>query len=178
MRPVTVIQSALGFTRWVPTDYRLNPANITLDVQLSDGAVLTYDVDYTDSDIFEVFKPPRSLTRAGVVATLVLYEEHLLVPGDWVAVEDAGVPFDGEFEVATVVDPFTITYPVLNTGPLTPERPTIVGVRKANVRVHGGLAAKTATDVSGLVLPTRGVRLNVTAFTNGDAKLTVIQSGW
>lgn len=178
MRPVTRVLSAVGFSSWIVTDYRLNPANITLDVQLSDGAVLTYDVDYTDSDIFEVIKPPVALSRVATAATLELYEPHLLVPGDWVAVQDAQAPFDGEFEVVTTPSPTVLTYTVANAGPLTPERYTIIGVRKANVRVHGGLAAKTATDVSGLVLPTRAVRLNVTAWTSGEAKLTLIQSGW
>lgn len=178
MRPVYTELSAVGFSEWLHHDYRLVPANTTLDVALSSGANLTYSVEYTDDDIFAVIKPPRTLSRVGTTATLVFYDPHMLVVGDWVAVRAADAPFDGGFSVASVVDANTITYTVLNTGPTSPARPVIVEVRKARVRAHGGLTGKTADDVAGLVLPVRGVRLNVTAWAAGTARLTLIQSGW
>ena len=178
MRPVTVEVSAVGFSSWIPLDFRLVPFSVTLDVQLSDGANLTYTVEYTDDDVFDVIKPPVALSRAATVAALTFPSPHVLVPGDWIAVQDAGAPFDGDFAVATVLSTTQVTYAVVAVGPLTPARLTIVGVRRGNVRPHGGLTAQTATAVGAFIAPVRACRLNVTALTLGEAKMTVIQSGW
>jgi hypothetical protein len=49
--PITVTQSSLGSSRWIPVDYKQTPFNIGMGVKLSAGAVLTYTVEHTFDDI-------------------------------------------------------------------------------------------------------------------------------
>ena len=42
---------------------------------------------------------------------------------------------------------------------------------------HATLAAKTASSDGNYVIPVTGIRLNVTAYTNGSATMTLVQAG-
>lgn len=178
MRPVTYTLSAAGVGPWVPLDYLSTPFNVGIGVTLSaDAAGVTYDVEHTFDDLFDRLQI-SAISRVAAVGTIVFYQEHLLVVGDWVGVDAFGAPFDTELGVvASVVDPFTITYAVPNSGPLSVAPASFGRVRKARVFDHEFLVAQAASADGNYAFPCRAARLNVTAIGAGDVSFTVVQSG-
>ena len=176
MRPVSYTLSAAGFGAWIPLDYLSTPFNVGIGVTLSDGATLTYDVEHTFDDIFNR-RPISALSRAATVATLDFLENHGLVAGDWIQVDSAGAPFDGGFAVATVVDANTITYTVANSGPTEAAPASFARVVTARVFDHEFLVAQTTNGDGNYAFGCRACRLNVTAYTDGEATITIVQSG-
>lgn len=75
------------------------------------------------------------------------------------------------------LNPGVLTYTVEHTFD-NPQNFTSDTDYNANAtwRSTTGLTALTATDEGNIAFPIHAVRLNVTAFTSGSAKLTVIQS--
>ena len=55
MRPQVIQQTGTGSTAWIPVDYKQSPFNVGFGVVV-DGTV-TYDIEHTFDDIFEVQSP-------------------------------------------------------------------------------------------------------------------------
>jgi hypothetical protein len=176
MRPVTYTLSAAGAGLWIPLDYISTPFNVGIGVTLTPGAVLTYTVEHTFDDLFDRLQI-AALSRVAGVATLDFLAAHGLRNGDWVGVDAAGAPFDTELGVVTVVDADTITYPVVNSGPLSVLPASFVRARKARVFPHEFLVSQTANQDGNYAFACRATRLNVTAYTGGSATLAIVQSG-
>lgn len=173
MRPVTVRKSAAGFTPWIPLNRLAPDFRVGLAVKLSSGANLTYSVQHTLDDLHESSNS-FSLSRVGTAAT-VTKVNHGLSVGDWIQVINAGVPFDGEFSVATVPTADTFTYTVANTG-ATSVAHGVATIHTGRVFAHSVLAAKTASQDGNYEFPPWACRLNISAFTGGFADLTVLQT--
>ena len=175
MRPVSYTLSATGVGPWVPLDYNQSPFAVGLGVKLSAGAVLTYTVQHTFVDIFSLLRL-TALTRAATVATITFSDNVGLSVADWLNVQGAGAPFDGEYAVATVVGLNQVTYTVANTGPTSVLTQQGVGVAVARIFPHAVLAAQTASMDGNYAFQIRACRLNVTAFTSGQAVFSVAQA--
>jgi hypothetical protein len=55
MRPVTVSQTGVGNSPWIPLDIHQNPFNVTLAVEVT--GTVTYSVVWTTDDIWNVTNP-------------------------------------------------------------------------------------------------------------------------
>lgn len=171
MRPVTVRLSAAGVSSWIQLNRLQWLTNVGLAVKLSSGAVLTYSVEHTFDNIHDITEN-FTLSRVTTTATLT-QTNHGLSVDDWIMVEGAGAPFDGEFAVVTVADANTLTYTVANSGVTTGAR--TARLHKARVFPHAVLAAQTVSADSNYAFPCFACRLNVTAYTGGFADFTVLQ---
>lgn len=171
MRPITVRQSAAGFTQWVQLNRLQKVTNVALAVKLSSGASLTYSVEHTFDDPHEV-NTNFSIARVTTTAT-VTQTNHGLSVADWVQVLNAGAPLDGTFAVASVVDADNFTYTVANSGATASAG--IATMLKARKFPHAILAALTASADSNYAFPPQACRLNITSYTGGFADFTIIQ---
>lgn len=172
-RPSTVRVSSATFSDWIPLNRYVSAFGVGFGVKLSDGATLTYSVQHTFDDLYErtdVF----GLTRSGTTATAVKVNHGLSV-GDWVYPTACGAPFDGEYSVATVVDADTFTFTVDNSGATA--RSPGGWLQTARVFNHADIAGETASADGNYQFPPRACRLNVSAYTDGFADLTVISAG-
>ena len=178
MRPVVLSQAADGFTSWVVLDYLIAPFNVSVMVNTGFGNSYDYEVQTTFDDPFALYTVD-ALSRVATVATLDFKVNHTLAVGDFIAVANAGAPFDGEYSVATVVDANTITYTVANSGPTAlSTAPQLLHVRRARVMNTGQSDASPSSDSSGAYTdPIRAVRLLMDNYVSGNATMTVIQAG-
>ena len=187
MRQMSKTVSAAGDSGWVFVDYRRSDQQIGFQVSLSDGAVLTYDVDYTlDANSKQGWRNV-TLARAATVATVTL-PAHGLKVGDNVQLvasnyrtHNPNPNFEGSFDVASVVDADNFTITVADAGDTTGvaraltfsviPHPTVSGETTAQV---GNFDPDATDDVAAVI---SGLRLNVTSYTSGAATLKVLQSG-
>lgn len=176
-----------GFTPWVVVDHLQRFFNVQLGmIPSSDIATLAcqgqFTIDPQDQDVGDLTKDNNAhrvtITRAAAVATVIDRYGHGLTTGDGVTIYGAGVPFDGEQSVVTVVDPLTYTYPVLNTGA------TVAGDAKAIPARVFPITGLTGTARIAIPLNSgsagnfgivTAVRLNVTTITAGFVDFIVIQ---
>lgn len=172
MRPVTVRCDAAEFSRWVPVNFYSSAFGIGFGVKLEDGATLTYTVQHTFDDLYE--KRNCTIARVTTTATVTL-AGHGLSVGDWVYITNAGAPFDGEFAVASVVNVNSFTYTVPNSGATASGGNT--KIQTARVFPHSEIADETASADGNYEFPPRAIRLNVSAYTDGFAELTIISGG-
>lgn len=170
MRPQRVRVTAAGFSTWVFLDHRKRNFKAALAFIVSSGASLTGKVQHTLDPIRE--PTYVSLTRSTTTVTLTK-TNHGLTAGDYIYVEGAGAPFDGEFEVATVASSSTITYTVANSG-LTAStgRATL-----CRVFDHDLMTSMTSNTDGNYDFPPQACRLNLTSFSSGYADLVVMQGG-
>lgn len=181
MRITEVSVAAVAASAWIPVDYWQTPPAIGLAGFISSGAVLTWAVQYTYDDIGSGGVRPIRLSQATTVITVVdsgpssRNGTHGLSVGDDVTIIGTGLAgVDGEYAVATVVSAtsYTVTSGTSQTVANTPAQ-----VVSARVFTHSVLTGKTARADGSLLVPVRGVRLNVTAYTSGTASLEVVQGG-
>lgn len=173
MRPATVRVSSATFSDWIPLNRYSSAFGVGFGVSLSDSATLTYTVQHTFDDIYEKFTA-FSISRTTTTAT-VTQTNHGLVAGDWVQFTNCGAPLDGTFSVATVTDANTYTYTVANSGATSSSAQGFM--QRARVFAHADVAAATASADGNYQFPPRACRLNVSAYTDGFADLTVISAG-
>lgn len=174
--PVSVqVGPASGNSPWLPVDYTQRPFSVGLDVSADAAAVtatFAYTVQWTPDNPNRLTRP-ASLTRSGTVATLKTVNPHGLSVGDSVvSVATGDANLEGAHDVASVVDPNTLTYTVANSGAtLAGPDPKVILLR---VFPDGNMTAKTARAYENSTTPMRAVRLNAT-LTAGIMTLTVVQ---
>ena len=172
MRPVSVRQSALGYTQWIPMNRLQKVVNVGQAVNLSTDATLTYRVEHTLDDIYQK-STEFDLTRTGSMATVTMPSLHGLRFGDWVCITGAGVPFDGMYSVGSTPTPTSFNYTVAAVGPTVAPNSKII--QRARIFPHAVLVDLTASKDSNYAFPCTASRLNVTIFTAGFADYTVLQ---
>lgn len=173
MRPVLINRAALGPSPWVPMNYLQNAFGVGLGAVISSGATLTYKVQHAFDDPW-ANRRQVSIARAGTVAT-VTDINHKLSVGDTIWVVGSGSSnLDGEYDVATVVDANSYTYTVVNTG-ATASEANHTWLSSVRAFDHATVVGET-TDMDGnYAFPIRLIRLNVTAYTNGNVDLMILQ---
>jgi hypothetical protein len=174
MRPATVRVTAAGFSNWIPLTWLVPGFVVGFGVKLSSNANLTYTVQHTFDNILTPFAPLSPITRSTTVATVPI-TNHGLSVADWIHVQGAGAPLDGDFAVASVPNQNSVTYTVANSGAAF----SAPGVMVATARIfpHSILFNQTASADGNYFAPPFATRLNVSAFTAGYADLTVINAG-
>lgn len=172
MQTASVVGTAAGATAWVPVDSTKESIGISLGCTISSGASLTYKVQHTFDNPWDLV--PVGITRSTTTASLTL-PNHGLVAGDSLIVEGAGAPFDGSYAVASVTDANIVTYTVANSG-LTTANP---GAIAAKIRVfdHSSITGKTANSDGNYAFPIAACRINITTYASGRVTLTVRQGG-
>lgn len=176
--PVSVQATAQGNTPWLPVDYTQRPFDVGLYVSADAAAVTAtfgYSIQWTPDNPSDVtVNNVVSLTRATTVATLKLAKAHGLSVGDSVITTASGdANLDGAHDVASVVDAFTLTYTVANSGA------TVAGpdpkVALLRVFADPNETTKTARGYEGVTVPALAVRAVVSSLTAGVLTLTVVQ---
>lgn len=181
MRQQVTTLSAAGVSPWLFADNRRHGTefNTSLAVTLSQAADLTYDVElsYDRNDINRYQKV--SISRAATVAIVTLVDHGLQV-GDSVVIFNTNYTthnpepnFEGTFQVVTTPTDDTFTITVANTG----DTAAIGQLLTFKVFKHSTLEGTIADETGVQNDPVSAVRLNVTAYTSGDATLTVLQQG-
>lgn len=174
MRPVTVRQSAAGFTQWVVLDRYTKGFVVGLAVRYSSNGNMTYSVEHTFDNVLAPFYASGAITRSGTTCTIP-YTNHGLAVNDYVGIRGGGSPFDGDYAVASVVDQNNVTVTVANSGPTFAAQGAQIIIGR--VYQHDILNAKTVGDDGNYIAPPVACRLNVTAYTAGYADLIVVQGG-
>lgn len=174
MRPTTVRLSAAGFSPWIPVNRLQANFNVGIVVYLSSGASLTYSVQHTMDNLYDI--QPCAITRSTTVATLK-QTNHGLSVADWIQVFSAGdANLNGSSSgnaVASVVDANNITYTVSNTGATADTGFSTVS--KARVLDNLTLTGMTVRGDGNYVNPITAVRLKITSYSSGFADMNVIQ---
>ena len=167
MRRTSTTLSAAGVSNWIPLNtHAINPT-VGLAVVLNSTGNLTYDVEHTFSDLANV--QDITISRTTTTAT-VTHVAHGLVTGDCSVIMNTGTTnFDGNRTV-TVTDADTYTFTCANSGVTTASGKAV----PLNVFNHGTLAAQTTSQDGVYDAPISACRLNVTAYTAGNATLHVI----
>jgi len=174
MRPHTERLSAVGFSPWIPLNWRSSSFGIGLGVKLSSGASLTCAVQHT----FDELQPPVkdfSGSRTTTVATITRVNHGLSV-GDSAIIQNAAAPFSGAFAVASVVDADNFTYTVANSGATAFGRGAALGIF-SRIFEHDTLTALVASADGNYAFPPIACRLSVSVYASGFVDLTVISGG-
>lgn len=163
--PVSAQLAATGNTPWLVLDYLQRPFSVGIDVSADAAAVtatFAYTVQWTPDNPNDVTRNSVvSLTRATTVATLKMAQAHGLVVGDSVITSGTGdANLDGAHDVASVVDAFTLTYTVANSGAANGGNDPKVSLLR--VFADPNMTAKTARAYEGVTTPMLAVRLNGT----------------
>ncbi len=181
MRQQVTTLSAAGVSPWLLMDNRRHGTefNASLAVTLSQAADLTYDVEltYDRNDINRVNKV--SITRVATVAIVTL-ADHGLQIGDSVVIFNTNYTthnpepnFEGTFQVITTPTDDTFTITVADTGGTAAIGQLLSFKMFKHATLEGTIADETGVQNE----PVSAIRLNVTAYTAGDATLTVLQQG-
>lgn len=173
-RPQKVRVSSASFSDWILINRMTTSFGVGLGVSLEDGATLTYTVQHTFDDLYartQAFSVSRTTTTVTVTKA-----NHGLAVGDWVKITNAPAPFSGEFAVAAVTDVNNFTYTVADAG-ATSLAAGVGYIQTARVFPHETLASLAVSADGNYAFPPRASRLNVSAYTDGYAELTVIQAG-
>lgn len=183
MRQQVTTLDAVGVSPWLLVDNRRHGTdfNLGIRVDLQTASNLTYSVEATkDRNALERVRGDLSIARVTTTATATLLA-HGLKTGDSIIIYDTNFTthnpesnLEGLFTI-TVVDEDTFTYTVVDTGAAAANPARIL-----TFSVHDlspALTANTTADNDSLTEPVSAVRLNITAFTAGSAKLTVLQQG-
>lgn len=157
---------------WIPLNQIQLGPNVSLFGVISNGASLTYTVQYTPGGPQDPLIA-SSITRVAAVATVVL-PNHGLTAGDCVEIERAGgAPFDGVFDVVSIVDANTFTYACANSGPLVANGDLLV--RPMPVYSVTGMTAQAARATAALTNPASAVRIIMASFVSGSVDFYVLQ---
>lgn len=176
MRPITVRQSAAGFTQWIPVNRLQTDFDVGIGVEISSGGSLTYSVEHTFDQLYSDLWNLNfvKIARATTTATVTTKTSHGLTAGDWVQILNSGSSvLDGTFSVATVGSATTFTYTVANSGPTADGG--LATLQSARVFPNIILAGVTTRGDTNYSAPIVAVRLNVTTYGSGFADMQVIQ---
>lgn len=66
MRPKTISRTGTGTTAWYPVDFVQNPFNASVSVVVN--GTVTYDVEHTFDDVFDVTVTPTVFKHASLVS--------------------------------------------------------------------------------------------------------------
>lgn len=177
MRPQQVVLSAVGKSKWIPTDYESIAFDVALFTGFSSGGGGTWTVEETPDG--PEGRHPVKVTRATTVITVTdlgpdLVSGHLLSAGDDVILEGTGFAGgDGEYSVVSVTSPtvYTVTSGASGTATGSPNTFATTFRVYPDATLHG-IMARAFGDIR---FPVRAVRLNVTAYTSGVIWLKVLQ---
>lgn len=180
MRQQVTTLNAAGVSPWLFMDNRrLHDFESSLAVTLSQAANLTYDVEMTYDQSALSRDQQISIARVTTTATITLVNHGLRVE-DSVVIFDTNFTthnpepnFEGTFQVATTPNDNTFTITVADTGAAS----AIGRLRSFTVFKHPTLQGDTSGEGGIQNDPVTAVRLNITAYTTGSAKLTVLQEG-
>lgn len=170
MKPQSVTAGSATFSRWVALNHRNSNFTAALGFSISSGGSLTAKVQHTFDDVHAT--QVRSFTRSTTVCTIPI-TAHGLSASDYVFIEGAGSPFDGEYAVASVVDADNITVTVSNSGA------TVGSGRVGTARVfdHDTMTGMTSRGSGNYFASPMACRLLITSYTSGVATLTVVERG-
>lgn len=160
------------FGSWIPLNNVGQSVNTALGVTITPSASLTYSVQQTMDNVWlrhKNFSISRSTTTATVTRT-----DHGLSVGDWIKVEGAGAPLDGEYSVATVSDANTFTYTVANSG-ISSTDGGLSRMMTARVVEHATLTLQTSGAEGNYAFPPTACRLIISTYSSGKATLVVNQ---
>lgn len=177
MRPIQIRLSALGNSPWVPLNRLQRSFAVALFGYPSSNANLTWKVQHTGDPTDIDAARPVTISRVTTTATVIdpgpNATGHGLSVGDSIQLMGAGAPFDGFYSVATVVDQFTYTYTVANSGLTAAQQ----GARVHSLRVldHATLIGQTGRADGNYAFPPTACRLVTTAYVAGYVDLDIIQ---
>lgn len=180
MRQQVVTRGALGSSKWLFTDNRRfsTDFNVGLQTTLANGATLVYAVQTTKDRNAKTRWQKVSITRVTTTATITL-ANHGLKTGDNVIIFDTNYTnhnpepnFEGSFDV-TVLSTSTFSIAVSDTG----QASSIGRLISYSVSDHDVIVDEFAATESSQTDPVSAVRLNVSAYTDGDVTLTALQQG-
>lgn len=184
--PVQIALAAAGVSIWIPHDYWQTPPAITLAGFVSNGATLTWAVQYTCDDIYD--RRPIRISQTTTVITVTDYGPNLksafgvadgpfghgLVAGDWYKITGTGIAgVDGEYSVTTIVDANNITL----TSAISQSVTAVATGQSGRVFTHAVLTGQNGRANSNYQFPIRASRLQITAYTSGTAYLEALQGG-
>ncbi len=184
MRPVQQSIGATGPSGWIRMDSNQAPFDVGFRCAVGPTGSMTYKVEHAFCDMLP--QTDVTLARTTTTATLTFRsitdgngvvtaaQGHGLVVGDSVLVSGVGVPFDGQYTVATVPTVTSITYMVLNTG-LSSNALACTEVWRLYVGTNSGVTGATASTDGNYAFPVEFVRANVTVWASGTLTFTVNQ---
>ena len=185
MRPVCCVVGSAVAGPWIPLDYIESWFGVSLFVTFSeDASGITYSVDFTGDDTGPVGVRPIKISRSTTVATITdlgpsagqypydTVARHGLVTGDSVVIQSSA-GFDGTYAVASAPTPTTYTVTVPNSGPTADGGNAKVNALR--VFTHTVLSAQTVRNFGTFNYPVRATRLRLSAWTAGQATLTILQ---
>lgn len=184
MKQQEVTVSSVTQSPWLWVDSRrATDQMISFNTSIELGSTLVYDVEYTiDENTKERWNNISIAATTGPDLATVTQVSHGLKTGDSVIVFDSGyvnhspdAPLHGTFNV-TVTDADTYTYNPLSTVAAQTIKARAISF---NTLDHPDVAAESTAqtgtfDATGVI---NGVRLNVTAYTDGNVTLKVLQNG-
>lgn len=168
-----------GTSPWINHDYYQIPFNVTLAGFVSNGANLTWGVQYTldplDSDDARAVGISQTTTVITVTDNGVSGVGHGLLAGDDVTLIGTGINgIDGEWAVQTVPTAFTYT---LTSGVSQAKVSTNGQAITARVFAHAVLTGQITRLISNYAWPVKASRLVVSNWVAGVATLEVLQGG-
>ncbi len=172
MKTTFVTVGAAGSSAWIPLDLNRLPFIVSLGATITSGASLTYKVQHTFDDL--ALQQQCSITRSTTTATLTL-TDHGLTAGDSIIVENAGAPFDGTYDIATVTNANVVTYTVANSGATASALGSTVIVLRCFDQSE--IVSKTTKADSNYDFPASACRLTITSYSSGKVTLAVTQGG-
>lgn len=69
MRPTSVTLSSTTTSAWIPVDWRKNPFNIGIEIDVSAGATLTWVVEQTMDNIYDPAVTPSAIVAPAPLDT-------------------------------------------------------------------------------------------------------------
>ena len=79
MRPKKYTLTAPGVTAWIPVDYKQDPCNIGIAVNITTGPA-TYSVEHTFDDVFNATVVPTAFQNAGLTAQTTSKDGNYVIP--------------------------------------------------------------------------------------------------
>jgi hypothetical protein len=171
----SVTLSAAGDSAWIPTNpWLVHPGSVGLGLTFSSNANLTASAQYTYDDPMQNARPV-TYARAGTVLTITDNGHNLNVSDSVVVSSDSNSNFNGERDVASIVDQNNYTVTVPNSGATNGS----AYLQSFRVFKHPTLGNQSGTPPTridgGLSYQVGAIRLQVSAYTAGSATLTAQQ---
>lgn len=163
MRPKKQTLAAVGSSNWLPVDFRGDQFGIGIGVNVSSGSTLTYSIQHTFDNVYEVQNV--AIARVTTTATVTFDSPHGKVTGD--SINITGTREDnlaGTFAIASTPSDTTLTYTVSDTGSTAESAKATV----YSVFEHESLTGLSATADGGYTLPPSAIRLIVSAHSAGN----------
>jgi hypothetical protein len=173
MRSTLTPVGATGPGQWFPIDTVQSGFGVGYFCSVQQGSNLTYKIQHGFYDPAVDQMSVISIMRVTTTATLTFPIVVTPKVGDVVVIIGAGAPFDGTYDIASVIDASNITYTVLNSGLTTAN----AGAQALIIRTEDDpyTVNQTSSKSGNIAFPTNAIRLNVTAYTSGAVSLTVNQ---